>query len=116
MATKRDQKLAKACLERDGHTCMKCRSTEDLQAHHINALVYGGEDELDNLITLCTECHAEWHCLDLFETSVILFHDWLSIPPWRNILLAMPHAPHDMTWGRFLALVGRALREFRSMN
>lgn len=28
-----------------------------LEAHHITPLCFGGKDELDNLITLCLDCH-----------------------------------------------------------
>ena len=58
---KRNQTLRKEVFERDNFTCQKCKihddKTEILEAHHIIPLVMGGKDELDNLITLCNDCH-----------------------------------------------------------
>lgn len=55
------------CYERDGWTCQHCgeRCTNRnganpkrwIQAHHIKARRDGGGDELENLVTLCMECH-----------------------------------------------------------
>jgi 5-methylcytosine-specific restriction endonuclease McrA len=44
--------------ERDGHTCRACGATSGLSAHHRIPARYGGSDELDNLVTLCSRCHA----------------------------------------------------------
>lgn len=58
---KRNLSLRKECLERDNFTCRKCglidKSSRLLEAHHINPLFNGGTDKLDNLITLCKDCH-----------------------------------------------------------
>lgn len=51
----------KKALERDGHKCVKCGSTERLEVHHIKHRAEGGTDELHNLVTLCAWCHAEEH-------------------------------------------------------
>ena len=60
-----------ACLERDGHACVRCYATADqltprnpfatgLQVDHIIRISDGGEPfELDNLQTLCEDCHEE---------------------------------------------------------
>ena len=50
-------------LERDGHKCVRCGSTEKLACHHIDG---SGQDEnpnneLDNLETLCDSCHTKHH-------------------------------------------------------
>jgi len=50
-----------AVFERDGHTCVFCDITEDLDAHHIvdrNNLPNGGY-VLENGITLCPEHHKD---------------------------------------------------------
>lgn len=50
-------------LERDGYRCQECKSLDDLDVHHIKAKLDGGDDSLDNLITLCRTCHiktASW--------------------------------------------------------
>ena len=53
--------LRKKCLERDSFTCQKCGledlSGKKLEMHHIKPLAFGGEDELENTITLCSSCH-----------------------------------------------------------
>jgi len=54
-------KLARKAFERDDFTCQKCKTQDKtakiLEAHHIIPLVFGGKDELENLITLCSDCH-----------------------------------------------------------
>ena len=58
---KRNQTLKRKTFERDNFTCQKCKTQDktgrDLEAHHIIPLCFGGEDNLSNLITLCTDCH-----------------------------------------------------------
>lgn len=46
-------------LERDGNECLRCGSTADLEIHHIIPVSQGGSDELENLATLCSECHKD---------------------------------------------------------
>jgi len=57
----RNQTLRKKVFERDNFTCQKCKTedktTKTLEAHHITPLVMEGDDDLDNLITLCNDCH-----------------------------------------------------------
>lgn len=48
-------------LERDNHQCTECTSTENLHLHHIIYASKGGEDIVENLITLCIRCHMEKH-------------------------------------------------------
>ena len=61
MTTKRNNSLKKKCFERDNFTCQKCglndKTGKILEAHHIILLVNDGKDGLDNLITLCKDCH-----------------------------------------------------------
>jgi hypothetical protein len=46
-------------FERDGFRCTSpgCRSSRNLQAHHIRFRSQGGGDEPSNLTTLCAACH-----------------------------------------------------------
>jgi RNA-directed DNA polymerase len=47
---------------RDNYTCQSCgKSGTSLQVHHAKPREHGGTDELDNLITLCTQCHYGTH-------------------------------------------------------
>ena len=57
--------LSRMVRERDGWVCHLCgwhavgRNRYFLHAHHIVPRGRGGTDTLDNLISLCLECHAE---------------------------------------------------------
>lgn len=57
----RNQALRRKIFERDNFTCQKCKiqdkTTKILEAHHIIPLYNEGIDELENLITLCFDCH-----------------------------------------------------------
>lgn len=53
--------LCKAVLQRDGWKCRSCRSRSTLHCHHIVFRSHGGEDTMDNLITLCSSCHDGVH-------------------------------------------------------
>jgi 5-methylcytosine-specific restriction endonuclease McrA len=46
-----------AALDRDGHACVMCGSTRDLEVDHIVRKRAGGTDDLRNLRTLCHEHH-----------------------------------------------------------
>jgi 5-methylcytosine-specific restriction protein A len=52
------RKTRALALERDGHRCTHCGSTERLNVDHIVARAKGGTDDLTNLRTLCHRCHA----------------------------------------------------------
>lgn len=45
---------------RDNYTCQVCGKAKDkiLQVHHIIYKSNGGSDSVDNLITICTDCHT----------------------------------------------------------
>jgi 5-methylcytosine-specific restriction endonuclease McrA len=49
-----------AALQRDGHTCRRCGAsmrTAPLHVHHVLPRSEGGLTVLDNLLTLCEQCH-----------------------------------------------------------
>jgi 5-methylcytosine-specific restriction endonuclease McrA len=56
-----DSKLKKRVLKRDNFTCQKCKIQDKtariLEVHHIIPLVMKVSDNLDNIITLCNDCH-----------------------------------------------------------
>jgi hypothetical protein len=54
-------KTRAAVLLRDGHKCTRCGATEDLHLHHLVLVSEGGDNEADNLVTLCRGCHADVH-------------------------------------------------------
>lgn len=67
------EKARMQCLVRDNFTCQHPSCKENrlrfLQVHHIKMRINGGSHDLDNLITLCREHHAEIHPHMKFELS-----------------------------------------------
>lgn len=55
--------LKRTVLARDGYKCRVCSSTTDLQVHHITYIGLGGNEELEDLATLCGTCHSKLHKL-----------------------------------------------------
>lgn len=60
-------------LRRDRYTCRRCGWNHDeanrsdprhLELHHIVAHRARGENSAENLITLCTVCHDQWHRIE----------------------------------------------------
>lgn len=63
-----DTALRRAVESRDNSQCQVCgyahgvpERADNLKAHHMVAVQYGGSDSLDNLIMLCNNCHEEVH-------------------------------------------------------
>lgn len=54
----RVQKLGR---ERDMQTCQICGSTAEPEGHHVFDYQYGGDADVDNIVTLCRECHNKAH-------------------------------------------------------
>jgi 5-methylcytosine-specific restriction endonuclease McrA len=53
-------------LERDGYRCQHCSTDQILEVHHIDGRGTTTPKELrnhalENLLTLCTSCHAKEH-------------------------------------------------------
>lgn len=60
--TRLDENLRIASLMRDGYQCQHCKKQGvRLEAHHIHFREHGGKDTLDNLLTLCEQCHHRLH-------------------------------------------------------
>lgn len=57
------KKFRKLCLERDNQECVRCGADNDLQVHHILSFQKNPDlrFNLDNGITLCADCHKEFH-------------------------------------------------------
>ncbi len=53
--------LRRRVLKRDGWRCQNCGNSENLQTHHIESRSRLGGDLIENLITLCVDCHREAH-------------------------------------------------------
>ena len=54
-------KLHQQILRRDNWRCESCGTMSNLEVHHGQFRSHSGEDSEDNLITLCTACHARVH-------------------------------------------------------
>jgi ATP-dependent DNA helicase RecQ len=48
-------------LRRDGWRCQSCGTMSNLEIHHKLFRSHSGHDSEENLITLCTQCHAGVH-------------------------------------------------------
>lgn len=53
--------LKRRVLKRDAFRCRKCKSRNNLHAHHIQFRSDGGGDTSGNLCTLCSKCHDSVH-------------------------------------------------------
>jgi ATP-dependent DNA helicase RecQ len=53
--------LRNQVLRRDGWRCQSCGTMTNLEVHHKEFRSHFGDDSSQNLITLCTTCHASVH-------------------------------------------------------
>lgn len=54
--------VKQAVLSRDNYACQICgKQKEHLHVHHIVFKSNGGSNRMDNLVTLCSECHEKIH-------------------------------------------------------
>jgi len=53
--------LRQQVLRRDGWRCQSCGTMSNLEVHHKQFRSQSGDDADQNLITLCTACHAGIH-------------------------------------------------------
>ena len=54
-------RLKRRALDRDNWRCVRCGSPVDLEMHHVEPLDQGGPHSLDNVSTLCRDCHIDAH-------------------------------------------------------
>src|SRR5262245_38892675 len=59
IASPRWRQLRVQALQRDGYSCRLCSSATELQVHHRRYPPHGQWhlDSIDNVATLCTDCH-----------------------------------------------------------
>ena len=56
--------LQRQVFERDNFKCRHCKGklkSYELHGHHLIHREYGGEDTLENVVTLCQICHKDYH-------------------------------------------------------
>jgi hypothetical protein len=79
-------RVRRQVLRRDNYLCRRCNWSHELwnrsdarhlELHHIQAHAEGGENSEDNLITLCTSCHDDWHISRKYHTEEE-FISWLK--------------------------------------
>ena len=54
-------RLRQQILRRDGWRCQRCGTMSNLEVHHREFRSHSGADSEENLVTLCTTCHAKVH-------------------------------------------------------
>ena len=57
------ERLRQQILYRDNWRCQSCGTMSNLEVHHSEFRSQSGADSEENLITLCTACHARVHRL-----------------------------------------------------
>jgi ATP-dependent DNA helicase RecQ len=55
------ENLRQQVLRRDGWRCQSCGAMTNLEVHHQEFRSQSGADSEENLITLCSDCHAAIH-------------------------------------------------------
>lgn len=59
------QQVREMVFERDKHCCKQCNTTKRLQVHHLSYKHHRDEmNHIEDLITLCRDCHQEQHFSD----------------------------------------------------
>ena len=53
--------LRQQVLYRDGWRCQSCGTMSNLEVHHQQFRSHSGDDSEENLITVCSTCHASVH-------------------------------------------------------
>jgi len=69
----------KSAFKRDDGECQDCGKMSDplsiLHVHHKTPRSEGGSDDLENLVTLCPDCHAQRHGVEACTTCGGVLHD-----------------------------------------
>ena len=55
------RELRETRLKHDDYKCHKCGAAYNLQVHHTRYPEVWGEEIIDDLVTLCDECHKNTH-------------------------------------------------------
>lgn len=68
---KRSETVRKKTHERSNYTCEYCGKSDcDLYCHHIELISEGGDDTIDNTMTVCYDCHKDIHSVDDYNESI----------------------------------------------
>ena len=78
-------------LKRDHYSCVNCGCSKELNVHHLTPRYAGGIDEPENLITLCTACHAARHMTLQAKLSKRFIERWAhKIAKWVDFDKILP--------------------------
>ena len=91
------QKLREQVLRRDGWRCQLCGSMTNLEVHHKQFRSHAGEDDEQNLITLCFNCHSSAHGQDVGPKSGIKVAAKVR-PKYQNLTYSFPGAGPSQNW------------------
>lgn len=58
------RELRVQALKRDKYTCQMCGTGKNVQVHHVNYKNLGTAQELEDVVTLCDDCHSKVHVKD----------------------------------------------------
>lgn len=65
------RKIKKERIELDSHTCQGCGECgtpwNGLTVHHLNYERFGGDEKMEDLMTLCKSCHGDLEYADKFR-------------------------------------------------
>lgn len=93
-----DENIRKAVILRDGCKCKECgKSNTVLEVHHIKPRRMNGSTTLDNLITLCSNCHQRTEGKE--EQYMQHYFDLLNSSDNKNLNYAS-HVMIGKTWLR----------------
>ena len=59
------ENLKRRVLRRDSWRCQSCGTMSNLEVHHKKFRSQSGHDTEENLLTLCSKCHARVHAQEL---------------------------------------------------
>ena len=69
------KKLRRQRMLMDGDICQHCGTGKNLQVHHLTYRHLGQPEEIDDLRTLCQECHRKIHSKDICESRLTKPHE-----------------------------------------
>jgi hypothetical protein len=69
LASEEFAEIRQAVFQRDNYKCAVCGKPHDLEPHHLTYIHLYNED-LRDLITLCSSCHKAYHAVDSMKISI----------------------------------------------
>lgn len=112
----RSKAVRRECLARDGK-CVRCHSRKSLECHHVQAIQDGGPDTLDNVVTLCFACHAEWtHVAEPLGVQWGLFMRLPSVSAMYASVSVWCIAHQPDTWQRSMEHLGSIQQMQRTVH